>query len=432
MSQAKIELPPKLVDVFSGDARYRGSFGGRGSGKTFNFAKMSAIKGYQYAMEGRSGQILCGREFQNSLDESSFIEVKNAIMSIDWLNDFYEVGQNYIRTKCGRVKYTFKGLRHNLDSVKSKGKILLAWIDEAENVSEMAWAKLIPTVREDDSEIWVTWNPESDESATNMRFRVDKPTNSKIVELNWRDNPWFNDILDQERLDDKKKRPETYNWIWEGGFNDNKIGSIYAPILIEAKDGGRITSVPYKVGVPVFTAWDLGKSDSTSIWFAQMVGFQLRVIDFYENSGEDLSHYAELIRSKPYEYGGHYLPHDSMHERIGMEGSIKDQLEGMGLKCFGLGADSISAGIESARQLLKTCYFDEDKCEKGLRSLRNYKYEYDEKRKTFSRKPLHDWTSHASDAFRYLAVSAHNFEPEEKPVQVKIPTFGGGGGGWMR
>ncbi|NIQ06982.1 MAG: hypothetical protein GWO20_15010 [Candidatus Korarchaeota archaeon] len=104
----------------------------------------------------------------------------------------------------------------------------------------------------------------------------------------------------------------------------------------------------------------------------------------------------------------------------------------MGLKCFGLGADSISAGIESARQLLKTCYFDEDKCEKGLRSLRNYKYEYDEKRKTFSRKPLHDWTSHASDAFRYLAVSAHNFEPEEKPVQVKIPTFGGGGGGWMR
>lgn len=430
MTKAKIELPPKLVPLFEGKARYRCAHGGRGSGKTFNFAKMTAIRGYAYAEAGISGQILCGREFQNSLEESSFYEIKSAINSVPWLREYYDVGEKYIRTKCGRIKYTFTGLRSNLDSVKSKGKILIAWVDEAETVSELAWEKLAPTVREDDSEIWVTWNPESDESATHERFRKDPPTNSKVVELNWRDNPWFNKVMQQERLDALEKRPDTYDWIWEGKFHNNQQGSIYASFLLEAKDQNRITFAPYKDGVPVITAWDLGKNDCTSIWFAQVVGFQVRIIDFYENSQEDLAHYAKLIRSKPYEYGKHYLPHDGRHERLGMNGSIKDQLSEMGLKCDTLPVATRKAGIALARELLKTCFFDEDKCKDGLKCLRNYKFEYDEKRKTFSNEPRHDWTSHAADAFRYLAAALKVWEPETAEEEDYTPHFNSSGS-WM-
>ncbi len=151
MSSVQFKLPPKLVPVFQGEARYRGSWGGRGSGKTRSFALMTAVEGYRYGKSGISGQILCAREHLNSLDESSLEEVKSAIRSVDWLEDYYEIGERYIRSKDGNIKYVFAGLRHNLDSIKSKAKLLLCWVDEAESVSEAAWRKLVPNVREEGS-----------------------------------------------------------------------------------------------------------------------------------------------------------------------------------------------------------------------------------------------------------------------------------------
>ncbi|MDG6373031.1 phage terminase large subunit, partial [Glaesserella parasuis] len=176
--------------------------GGRGSAKTRTFAKMTAVVAYQRAMQGESGVILCGREFMNSLEDSSLEEIKQAIQSEPWLANFFDVGEKYVRTKCGRISYIFTGLRHNLDSIKSKARILLAWIDEAESVSEMAWRKLLPTVRESGSEIWLTWNPEKKGSATDLRFRQYQDESMAIVEMNYNDNPWFPDVLKQERLRD--------------------------------------------------------------------------------------------------------------------------------------------------------------------------------------------------------------------------------------
>lgn len=224
--KASIELPPKLIPVFTGQARYRGAYGGRGSGKTRTFALMTAIKAYQYAESGTHGVILCGREFMNSLEESSLEEVKQAIRSVDWLNDYFELGEKYIRTKNKRVSYVFAGLRHNLDSIKSKARILLAWVDEAETVSEVAWQKLLPTVREDNSEVWITWNPETRESATNQRFR--ETHYSTIVEMNYTDNPWFPDVLEQERLNDLERLDDaTYRWIWEGAYLEQSEAQIF-------------------------------------------------------------------------------------------------------------------------------------------------------------------------------------------------------------
>ncbi|HCT3785208.1 TPA: phage terminase large subunit [Proteus mirabilis] len=225
-----LPIPAKLVPVFAKEGvRYRGAFGGRGSAKTRTFAMMSAVKAYQAAEQGISGVILCGREFMNSLEESSMEEVKQAIWSIPWLNDYFDIGEKYIRTKCKRVNYVFCGLRHNLDSIKSKARILLAWVDEAESVSDLAWKKLRPTVRESGSEIWVTWNPEKDGSATDKRFRKTPPKNSIIVEMNYNDNPWFPDVLEEERLDDLNSLEYSdYAWIWEGAYLENSDKQVLA------------------------------------------------------------------------------------------------------------------------------------------------------------------------------------------------------------
>lgn len=225
---SRIELPPKLIPVFTGEARFRGAYGGRGSAKTRNFALMTAVTGYRFGAAGIEGQILCGREHLNSLADSSIEEVKAAIRSVDWLNAYYEVGEEYIRSRDRRIKYTFSGLRHNVDSLKSKSRILLAWIDEAERVGEVAWFKLIPTVREDGSEVWVTWNPESEESATHRRFRQNPPAGAKIAEMNWRDNPWFPAVLERDRREDLERRPDTYDHVWEGAFLTRSAAQIFA------------------------------------------------------------------------------------------------------------------------------------------------------------------------------------------------------------
>lgn len=229
MTVARIEIPPKLIPAFEGNYRYRCSHGGRGSAKTRTFALMTAIRGYMAAMNGQSGVILCAREYMNSLEESSMEEVKQAIRSVPWLNDFYELGEKYIRTKCRSVSYVFAGLRHNLDSIKSKARILIAWVDEAESVSEIAWTKLTPTVREAGSEIWVTWNPERDGSATDKRFRKNPPDNAIVVEMNYDDNPWFPSVLEEERLSDQERLDSaTYAWIWEGAYLENSDKQVLA------------------------------------------------------------------------------------------------------------------------------------------------------------------------------------------------------------
>jgi len=156
-------------------------------------------------------------------------EIKQAIRETPWLDAFYDIGEKYIRTKDRRVSYAFCGLRHNLDSIKSKARILIAWIDEAESVSEMAWSKLLPTVRAEDSEVWITWNPEDEDSPTNQRFRMQAPENSCIVEMNYSDNPWFPAVLEQERLNDYNRLDgPTYAWVWDGAYRKNSQAQIFA------------------------------------------------------------------------------------------------------------------------------------------------------------------------------------------------------------
>lgn len=421
---ARIKLPPKLLPVFSGEADVRGAYGGRGSGKTRTFAKMSAIRAYMWDMAGRSGIVLCGRQFMNSLDDSSMEEVKAAIRSEPWLHAHFDIGEKYIRTKSGRIAYKFAGLDRSLDSIKSKSRILLCWVDEAEPVTDEAWVKLIPTLREEDSELWVTWNPESKRSPTHRRFREGVPDpRVKIAEINWRDNPWFPSVLERTRQRDIRDRPDRYDHIWEGAFATVFEGAYYVKELMAAREAGRITGVNADPVLPVHTAWDLGIGDSTAIWFFQVVGSEIRVVDFYESHGQGLPHYASMLASKGYSYGVDWVPHDAKVRELGTGRTRVETLQALGRKPQVVPMHNLMDGINAVRETLPRCWFDAGRTDYGLDALRQYRSEYKEDEAVFSDRPLHDWTSHAADSFRYLAMAWREMKPAPPPERPKHQVF---------
>ena len=411
MSVGQIELPPKLIPVFQGSARLRAAWGGRGSGKTRSFSLMSAVEGYRYGNAGISGQILCGREHLNSLEESSLEEVKAAIRSVDWLDDYYEIGERYIRSKDGRIKYVFAGLRHNLDSIKSKAKLLLAWIDEAEGVSEEAWRKLMPTVREEGSEVWVTWNPESKDSATHKRLRLEAPDNSRIVKVNWSDNPWFPKVLEQERQEDLKRRPDTYGHVWEGDFLEYPEGSFFLREINKAKDEGRICKIPVVASHPCMTFWDIGSSDGCAVWVVQQIGnLEYRCIHFYQAWNEPYSHAVKWLQSLDLVFESHYLPHDADHKR---QGELKNKSPKDMLKQLMPGGSwrivpriqELLWGIQQTADMLDAyIWIDEEKCAAGLEHLKAYRRKWSNSEGRWSHIPdKSEGHSEAADALRQMA-----------------------------
>lgn len=230
MTTMQIELPPKLIPVFAhprGSVRYRGAYGGRGSGKSFTFAKMAAVFG---AIEPL--RILCTREFMNSIKESFYAEIKNAIESSAWLASVYDVGIDYIRGKAGTsadgTEFIFRGLRNNISSIKSLAQIDICIVEEAETVPEYSWVNLEPTIRAPKSEIWVVWNPKKRESPVNQRFIENEPPRCRIVKMNYNDNPWFPAELEEQRQTAMRTfKPEMYAHVWEGAYLDRSDAQIF-------------------------------------------------------------------------------------------------------------------------------------------------------------------------------------------------------------
>lgn len=226
MTIAKIKLPPKLVPILSpplGSARYRALFGGRGSGKSFSVALMAAVWGYAQPL-----RILCTREFQASIKESFHAEIKAAIAAHPWLEAHYDVGVDYLKGSNG-TEFIFRGLRHNSQAIKSLAKIDLTIVEEAETVPEQSWLDLEATVfRQPKSELIAIWNPRTDGSPVDKRFRKSPPRDALIAEVNWHDNPYFPAGLEalrrreQERLD-----PSTYAHVWEGAYLENSDAQVF-------------------------------------------------------------------------------------------------------------------------------------------------------------------------------------------------------------
>lgn len=410
---ARIQMPEKLVPVFMGEADVRGAHGGRGSGKTRTFAKMTAVRAYMWDMEGREGIILCARQFMNSLSDSSLDEIKAAIRSEPWLEAHFEIGENYVRTKSGRISYSFVGLARNLNSIKSKARILLAWVDEAEPVTEEAWTKLIPTLREEDSELWLTWNPERKKSATNLRFRADNDNDPriKIVEINWQDNPFFPDILNRTRLRDLEKRPDQYGHIWDGEYLTVVEGAYYARQILAAKAQGRMGRVNPDPLMTLYAIWDIGgtgaKADATAIWIVQYVGHEIWLIDYYEAVGQPLASHLNWLRDNGYEKAYCILPHDgASHEKVHAttyEGAVRSA-DFVVRSIPNQGAGAAMRRVEAARRLFPNMYFDKERCSAGIEAIGFYHEKRDEERGV-GLGPSHDWSSHGADAFGLVAVA---------------------------
>lgn len=214
-------------------------------------------------------------------------------------------------------------------------------------------------------------------------------------------------IIADVELDDARRSmtPEQYDQEFECSFQAALIGAYYSKEIAELEKEKRITSVSWDRGLPVYTSWDLGMDDSTAIWFLQMVGADIRFIDYYENSGCGLDHYVKILNEKPYNYKSHYLPHDTKVRELGTGKSRVETLESLGLVPEVCALQSIEDGINAVRLMLGRSWFDQEKCRQGLEALRQYQREWDDKLRTFKNRPRHDWSSHASDSLRGLAMA---------------------------
>jgi hypothetical protein len=248
---------------------------------------------------------------------------------------------------------------------------------------------------------------QTEEGSDQWYWKVAKASETKVVkELE----------LDAAKM---QMTPEQYDQEYECSFTAAIIGAYYGKLLAALDDENRITRVPYDPALPVHTAWDLGINDSTAIWFAQVYrGGAVNVIDYYENSGVGLDHYAEVLRQKDYHWGDHLAPHDIEVRELGSGKSRLETAFGLGIRFKVIPKMKIADGINAARMLIPKCYFDREKCNEGLEMLRQYRQEWDDRKRMFRDQPRHDFTSHSADAFRYLALGLENRTKMTKAPQL--------------
>ena len=215
---------------------------------------------------------------------------------------------------------------------------------------------------------------------------------------------------------------DRYDQEFECSFEAAIQGAYYGNEMKEATDSGRITMVPYDPALGVVTSWDLGIGDSTAIWWSQHLSSgETRIIDYYENSGVGLDHYAKVLSEKPYHYEQHILPHDVQVKELGTGKSRLETLDALGIRNIEIAPKlAVDDGIQAARSMLARCWFDEEKCHRGIEALRQYRRGFDEKNKAWRGRPLHDWTSHGADAFRYLAVGYSPTQQWGPPIRRNL------------
>ncbi len=295
-------FPDKLNFLFE-PHRLKVSYGGRGSGKSWSYARALLIQAANKPL-----RVLCAREIQRSIRQSVHQLLTDQIQALG-LGQFYEVLDSEIRGVNGSL-FVFTGLANNtVESIKSYEGVDRVWCEEAQTISKKSWDILIPTIRKPDSEIWVSFNPNIDTDDTYQRFIVDPPENAKVVKVNYMDNPWFPEVLEIERQHSEKTNPDYAN-IWLGECKAAVDGAIYSNEIREAQEAGRITNVPYDPMLKVHVVMDLGWNDSMSVILCQKGVSDLRIIGYIEDDHRTLDSYSAQLKNLPYNWGTMFLPHD--------------------------------------------------------------------------------------------------------------------------
>jgi phage terminase large subunit len=388
-------------------------WGGRGGAKSWGIARALLCIGANKPI-----RVLCAREFQTSIKDSVHKLLSDQIINMN-LTEFYEVVDRTIRGKNG-TEFNFVGLKNNVANVKSYEGVDICWVEEAQSVSARSWDVLIPTIRKEKSEIWVSFNPELATDNTYQRFIINSPSNAIIQKINWSDNLWFPETLKLEKDALKIRDIEAYNTVWEGICRITVDGAIFAKEMQQAELEDRITKVNYDPMKPVHAVFDLGWSDATAVWFVQFIGMETRLIRYFETSQETISSILAKMQTYGYIYDTLWLPHDAENKTLAAAGrSIEEIVRSSGYKTRIIPRTPVVDSINAARTTFNNCWFDRDNCEDGLQCLRHYRYEVDPDTKQFSRTPLHDQYSHGADAFRMLGLMIQ----EPRKVKVKKPVY---------
>jgi phage terminase large subunit len=418
MTDVKAEFPLKLQSLFQ-RSRYKVCYGGRGGAKSWGIARALLIKGAKEPI-----RILCAREYQTSIKDSVHKLLCDQIEALG-LHSFYEITQANIKGANG-TEFAFAGLKNNISNIKSFEGVDICWVEEGSTVSRLSWNVLIPTIRKEKSEIWVSFNPELETDETYQRFVANPPEDCITMRVNWSDNPWFPETLRLEKDSLKQRDEESYNQVWEGLCRQTVDGAIFAKEMQQAEKDGRICRVPFDATKPVHAVFDLGWSDSTAIWFLQFVGMETRLIRYIEDSQKTISYYLATMQTYGYHYDKVWLPHDAENKTLAASGrSIDDIVRAAGYKTEILPRVPVVDSINAARTIFPNCYFDREHAADGLACLRHYRYEVDPDTGQFSRNPLHDHYSHGADAFRYIGLMIR------EPHKRKPKAIAEAAGSWM-
>ncbi len=397
--------------------RYLGAYGGRGSGKSRFFSALMVQR--HYSQKGLRS--VCIREVQKSLKDSAKRLLEDRIEEYG-LGEHFVVQNDCIKTP-GNGLIVFQGMSdQTAESIKSLEGIDIAWVEEAQSLSARSLQLLRPTIRKPGSQLWFSWNPRRKSDPVDEMLRRKTPADSIVVKSNWPDNPWFFETtLNQERLDCLANDPDQYAHIWDGDYITVQTGAYFAKAINEAKQQQRIGLAVAVDKLQPFRAFiDIGgtgaRADAFSMWMAQFVGKEIRLVDYYEAIGQEFSDHVHWLRSNGYDNCEIVLPHDGANhekiQRVTYESSFRDAgfRNVRVVKNQGMGA--ATARIEASRRVFPQCWFD-TKTEPGIEALGWYHPKYDEKRQ-LDLGPEHDWSSHACDAFGLLATY---YETEFRPRQ---------------
>lgn len=414
-------------------ARYKGAHGGRGSGKSHFFAE-GLLEDCLYepgAGGGEGMRAVCIREVQKDLSQSSkaLLESKLSALRLGPADGF-KIYKDVI-TAPGDGLIIFKGMNdYTADSVKSLEGFKRAWWEEAQTATQRSLDLLRPTIRAPGSQLWFGWNPRFAMDPVDRMLRAaDLPTNSIVVQANWRDNPWFTAELEQERQDCLRLQPDKYDHIWEGGYETVNEGAYFAKQLSAAKSEHRIGAVSADPLMTLRAFVDIGgtgqNADSFSLWVVQFVGLQIRVVDYYEAQGQPMATHVQWLRDRGYtpDRLQIWLPHDGEKADTVFAVTPRSALESLGYHVEVVpnqGKGAAMKRVEAARRLFPSIYFDQERCAGGLAALGWYHPKLDAKR-GIDLGPEHDWASHGADAFGLMCCV---YEPPQVMKPLPLPNIG--------
>ena len=408
-------------------ARYKGAWGGRGSGKSHFFGELLI----EECLAEKGTLAVCIREVQKTLAQSSKRLIESKIIELGVGSEF-RVFNDKIETP-GDGIIIFQGMQdHTAESIKSLEGFRIADVEEAQTLSARSLQLLRPTIRAPGSQIWFRWNPRRKTDAVDEFLRSKKPDNAIVVKANWRDNPFWSKELEDERVLDLKLYPDRYGHIWDGEYAKAFEGAYFATQLAEAKSQRRIGRVAADPLLPLRAYVDIGgsgaRADAFVIWIVQFVGQEIRVLDYYESVGQVLGAHVNCLRSSGYEDVLIVLPHDGVNDNNITGKRYEDHLREAGFEVDVVenqGKGAAAMRIEAARRIFPKCWFNEETTENGRDALGYYHERKDETR-NIGLGPEHDWSSHAADAFGLMAV--HYEVPRIKSEEARPYRSRGG---WM-